>query len=84
MVDPVMAAHVAHLILKLKEKFHRTAVVVTHDTHLAAMLADRIVFLHDGRVAYFGSWGGFENTADPFLRNFRQQDLRIPAMDVTL
>ena len=48
MVDPLMAAHTGDLILRLKEKFHKTSVVVTHDTHLAKKLADRMVFLHEG------------------------------------
>ena len=54
MVDPLMAAHTGDLILKLKEKFRKTSIVVTHDTHLAKKLADRLVFLHEGRVAFFG------------------------------
>ena len=60
MVDPLMAAHTGDLILQLKEKFHKTSVVVTHDTHLAKKLADRLVFLQEGRVAYFGPWDGFD------------------------
>ncbi len=83
MVDPLMAAHTGDLILKLKEKFHKTSVVVTHDTHLAKKLADRVVFLHEGRVAFFGGWAEFESTDDRFLRNFRLQDELIPALDVT-
>ena len=83
MVDPLMAAHTGDLILRLKEKFHKTAVVVTHDTHLAKKLADRIVFLHGGRVAFFGPWEDFETAPEPFLRNFRRQDELIPALDVT-
>ncbi len=84
MVDPVMAAHVADLINKLNDKFHKTSVVVTHDTHLARRLADRVIFLHDGRVMFFGTWKEFEETPDPFLRNFRMQDQQIPALDVTV
>jgi phospholipid/cholesterol/gamma-HCH transport system ATP-binding protein len=84
MVDPVMAGHVGDLIRKLKDKFHRTAVVVTHDTHLARKLADRIVFLQEGRVAFFGSWSDFAATSDPVLRNFQMQDQLIPAMDVVM
>jgi phospholipid/cholesterol/gamma-HCH transport system ATP-binding protein len=84
MVDPVMAGHVGDLIRKLKERFHRTALVVTHDTHLARKLADRVVFLHEGRAVFFGPWTEFEATDDPFLRNFQRQDARIPAMDVVL
>jgi phospholipid/cholesterol/gamma-HCH transport system ATP-binding protein len=83
MVDPLMAGHTGDLILKLKEKFHNTSIVVTHDTHLARKLADRIVFLHEGRVSFFGTWKDFESSPDPFLQNFRLQDELIPAMDVT-
>lgn len=84
MVDPLMAAHVGDLIRKLKEKFHKTSIVVTHDTHLGRKLADRVVFLHEGRVAFFGPWAEFESTADPFLRHFRLQDELIPALDVSV
>lgn len=83
MVDPLMAAHTGDLILKLKEKFRKTSIVVTHDTHLAKKLADRVVFLHEGHVAFFGPWAEFESAEDPFLRNFRLQDELIPALDVT-
>ncbi|HKE35598.1 MAG TPA: ATP-binding cassette domain-containing protein [Candidatus Acidoferrum sp.] len=84
MVDPIMAGHMGDLILRLKEAFHKTSIVVTHDTHLAKKLADRVVFLQEGRVTYFGPWGGFENSTDPFIVNFRKQDELIPALDVTL
>ena len=84
MVDPIMAAHMGDLILRLKEAFHRTSIVVTHDTHLARKLADVVVFLQDGRVTFFGPWKDFENSKDAFLHNFRMQDELIPAMDVTL
>jgi phospholipid/cholesterol/gamma-HCH transport system ATP-binding protein len=83
MVDPLMAAHTGDLILRLKEKFRKTSVVVTHDTHLAKKLADRVVFLHEGRVAYFGPWDGFVAAPEPFLRNFLRQDELIPELDVT-
>jgi phospholipid/cholesterol/gamma-HCH transport system ATP-binding protein len=83
MVDPLMAAHTGDLILRLKERFHKTSVVVTHDTHLARKLADRVVFLHEGRVAYFGPWDGFVAAPEPFLQNFLRQDELIPELDVT-
>jgi phospholipid/cholesterol/gamma-HCH transport system ATP-binding protein len=84
MVDPLMASHTSELILKLKESLHKTSIVVTHDTHLGKKLADRLVFLHEGRVGYFGPWSGFESSNEPFLKNFRLQDALIPALDVTL
>jgi len=84
MVDPIMAVHMGDLILRLKEKFHRTSIVVTHDTHLARKLADIIVFLQEGQATVFSSWKEFENSPDPFFHNFLMQDKLIPAMDVTL
>jgi phospholipid/cholesterol/gamma-HCH transport system ATP-binding protein len=84
MVDPIMAGHMGELILRLKKAFQKTSIVVTHDTHLAKKLADVVVFLQEGRVTLFGSWDEFENSDDPFLKNFRMQDELIPALDVTL
>ncbi len=84
MVDPIMAQHMGDLIARLKETFHKTSIVVTHDTHLARKLADKVVFLQDGTCSVFESWAEFQNSKDPFLHNFLQQDELIPALDVTL
>jgi len=83
MVDPLMAGHVSNLILKLKEKFHKTSIVVTHDTHLGKKLADRVIFLQDGRVSFFGTWAELEKSSDPFLKLFLLEDELIPALDAS-
>lgn len=83
MVDPVMASHVSNLILKLKQKLGKTSIVVTHDTHLGKKLADRVIFLHEGRVEFFGTWPELESSPDPFLRHFLLEDEMIPALDET-
>jgi phospholipid/cholesterol/gamma-HCH transport system ATP-binding protein len=83
MVDPLMAGHVSNLILKLKEKFHKTSIVVTHDTHLGKKLADRVIFLQDGRVSFFGTWSELEKSTDPFLKLFLLEDEMIPALDAS-
>jgi len=70
MVDPLMSDHIAGLIEKLKRQLRLTSVVVTHDTQLARRLADRLVFLHDGCVAYFGPMDGLEQAQEPFIRDF--------------
>jgi phospholipid/cholesterol/gamma-HCH transport system ATP-binding protein len=83
MVDPLMAAYVSDLILKLKRTLHKTSIVVTHDTHLGKKLADRVIFLQEGRISFFGTWPELEASRDPFLRNFLLQDELIPALDAT-
>jgi len=84
MVDPIMAAHMGDLILRLKQAFHKTSIVVTHDTHLAKKLADQVIFLQDGQATIFATWEDFEESKDPFFHNFRMQDELIPALDVIL
>ena len=83
MVDPLMAAHMSDLIAGLKAKLHKTSIVVTHDTHLAKKLADRVIFLQEGRLGFFGTWQELEKSHEPFLRNFLAQDELIPALDAT-
>ena len=53
-VDPMMAQLLGDLIKKLKFQLKLTSVVVTHDMRLAQKVADRVVFLHEGKVAFYG------------------------------
>ena len=70
MVDPLMAKTIGNLILKLKQQTHLTAIVVTHDMKLARKLADRVVFLVEGKVAYFGPMEGLNNLDHELIREF--------------
>jgi phospholipid/cholesterol/gamma-HCH transport system ATP-binding protein len=70
MVDPLMAQTIAELILKLKLQRGLTSVVVTHDMKLARKLADRVVFLVDGRVAFFGPVNELDASQEPMVQAF--------------
>jgi len=70
MVDPLMAQTIGDLILKLKRKKGLTSVVVTHDMKLARKLADRVVFLVDGRVAFFGPAAKLDEAEEPMVQAF--------------
>jgi len=70
MVDPLMALTIGDLILKLKRKTGLTSVVVTHDVKLARKLADRIVFLVDRRVAFFGPTSQLDACEEPLVQAF--------------
>lgn len=79
MVDPLMAQTITKLILRMKEKFHKTAVVVTHDVRLAEQVADRMVMLHQGRVAFFGTPAEWTASSQPEVERFRALDA-LPAL----
>jgi len=74
MVDPLMAQTIAELILKLKRQTGLTSVVVTHDVKLARKLADRVVFLVDGRVAFFGPINEMDASLQPIVQDFIRLD----------
>jgi phospholipid/cholesterol/gamma-HCH transport system ATP-binding protein len=74
MVDPLMAQLLGDLIHRLKEQLHLTSVVVTHDMRLAKKLADRIVFLHEARVLFFGTYNDMEKCDEPIVQEFLELD----------
>jgi len=74
MVDPLMAQTIGDLILKLKRETGLTSMVVTHDMRLARKLADRVVFLVDSRVAFFGTVSEMDRAPDPMVREFIELD----------
>ena len=74
MVDPIMADHLANLMLRLKNELRLTSVVVTHDLDLMRKVADRVVFLHKGRVVFEGPTSELENCPHPGVRAFLALD----------
>ena len=74
MVDPLMAQLLGDLIKKLKAQLHLTSIVVTHDMRLAKKLADRVVFLHEGRAVFFGTYPEMERSQEPIIQEFLKLD----------
>ncbi|MDH7604864.1 MAG: ABC transporter ATP-binding protein [Melioribacter sp.] len=69
-LDPITTKEISDLILTLQKKLNMTSIVVTHDLICAEIIADRAIFLKDGKIAYEGSIQEFTNSNDPFLKNF--------------
>jgi ABC-type transporter Mla maintaining outer membrane lipid asymmetry ATPase subunit MlaF len=74
MVDPLMAQTVGDLILKLKRQTGLTSIVVTHDMKLARKLADRVVFLVEGRVLFFGPMSDLDASQESAIQDFIRLD----------
>src|SRR5436305_10067314 len=74
MVDPLMAQLLGDLIKKLKFQLKLTSVVVTHDMRLANKLADRIVFLHEAKVIFFGTPDEMQRSEQPIVQQFLELD----------
>jgi phospholipid/cholesterol/gamma-HCH transport system ATP-binding protein len=74
MVDPIMSDHLSNLMLRLKKQLSLTAVVVTHDLELMRKVADRVVFLFEGEVIFFGRTEDLEKSGHPHIREFLAMD----------
>jgi phospholipid/cholesterol/gamma-HCH transport system ATP-binding protein len=74
MVDPIMSEQMGALMRRLKNQLRLTSVVVTHDLHLMRTVADRVVFLFEGRVVYFGPVAEMDRSNHPHVIEFLKMD----------
>jgi phospholipid/cholesterol/gamma-HCH transport system ATP-binding protein len=79
-LDPVMSATITEIIATLKEQYHVTSLVVTHDRELALGIADRVGILMGGRLIFLGSPAELQEPADPVIADFLRPkiDLKNP------
>ncbi|HEX5043081.1 MAG TPA: ABC transporter ATP-binding protein [Candidatus Polarisedimenticolaceae bacterium] len=69
-LDPITANAINRLIRGLQGRLGITSVVVTHDIQSAMHVADRIAFLHEGRISFTGTPEEAEASQEPLLREF--------------
>jgi phospholipid/cholesterol/gamma-HCH transport system ATP-binding protein len=80
MVDPIIARRLGDLIQRLKRQLGFTSIVVTHDMRFAERLADRVLFLDQGRASFFGPLAEFIASPDPHIQQFLTLDAyQLPA-----
>jgi phospholipid/cholesterol/gamma-HCH transport system ATP-binding protein len=69
-LDPIVADSINRLIRRLQSQFGMTSVVVTHDMKSAFDVADRIAYLHEGRVYFHGLPNELQKSTDPLIQDF--------------
>ncbi len=82
-LDPIIAAGIDNLILKLKQAFQITIILVTHELASAFLLADRLAMLDQGKVLFLGTPVEFRASEVPRVRQFldRQADKESQDME---
>jgi phospholipid/cholesterol/gamma-HCH transport system ATP-binding protein len=90
-LDPSSAGGVDELVLRLRDLFGLTIVMITHDLDLLWQVADRVAVLADGRVQGVGSMAELALSDNPAIRAFfdgargraaQQQDPALPQRDI--
>lgn len=69
-LDPIIAAGIDELILHLKSAFKMTIVIVTHELASAFLIADRLCFLHQGKMIAVGTRDEIRNSDHHRIRQF--------------
>jgi len=78
-LDPIIAAGLDELILKLKKAFRITILVVTHELASAFLIADRMILLDKGYVVANGTPEQLRADTNPRVRQFLD---RVPEPEV--
>lgn len=69
-LDPASAAGVDELVLKLRDLFGLTIVMITHDLDLLWQVADRVAVLADKKVSATGAMAELAQSDHPAIRQF--------------
>ena len=79
-LDPIIAAGLDVLMLKLKKAFRITIVVVTHELASAFLIADRMILLDKGVIVANGTTKELQESTQPRVRQFLD---RVPEPELT-
>ena len=79
-LDPIIAAGIDELILKLKKAFRMTIVVVTHELASAFLIADRMIVLDKGVIVADDTAQNLQKSIQPRVRQFLD---RVPEPELT-
>jgi phospholipid/cholesterol/gamma-HCH transport system ATP-binding protein len=69
-LDPITAAEIDELILRLQKERKMTSVVVTHDIHGARAVSDRLALMRDGQILIEGTFEDLQKSRDTFVTQF--------------
>lgn len=69
-LDPLMVKHVDEMIGLAKAQYGITAVVISHDLTSAQRIADTVRFLHDGKIAFSGTFDELARSPLEPIRRF--------------
>lgn len=69
-LDPITTHMVTELICNTNRQFNLTSIVISHDTHVALQAAQRIAFLKNGKIQFFGEPDEVKDIKDDEVREF--------------
>ncbi len=69
-LDPLTSANLDNLILKLKNQLQMTIIIVTHELASIHRIADKLIFLDNGKVVFSGTLAEAKSSPIPEVETF--------------
>ena len=69
-LDPITSGEINDLIVKFRDKYNTSSIIITHDISSARATGDRIVALLEGTIKMKGTFDEMKLTKDPELAQF--------------
>ncbi|MFN6945878.1 MAG: ABC transporter ATP-binding protein [Cytophagaceae bacterium] len=71
-LDPVTSKEISKLIIKMKEFYKMSSLVITHDMSCAKTVSDNIYLLKNGKFVKQGSYESLEKAGESWVKEFFQ------------
>jgi len=69
-LDPETASEINDLIIRMAEELEITSIVITHDMHSVLKVADKVAFLNNQKLSWFGTLEEMRKSEQKDLINF--------------
>lgn len=69
-LDPVLSETINDLVVRVNKELDVTCVMITHDIPAAFRIADKIIFLNQGKIIADGGPGEIVKSEHPLVKNF--------------
>ena len=69
-LDPITTTSIGELIMEMRDSFHITCLVISHNLQNTRMIADKVCMLYKGKIIAEGTPAELDANPDPVLQQF--------------
>lgn len=69
-LDPITSQEISALINEIRNKYHTSSLIITHDMSCAKTVADRVLLLKEGEIYAEGTIESIQKSSDPWIQAF--------------
>jgi phospholipid/cholesterol/gamma-HCH transport system ATP-binding protein len=69
-LDPFTSQGISELVVKVKQKYNTTSILVTHDMKCAKITADRMIIMDQGKIIARGEYNELQKLDDEVIKGF--------------